>query len=37
MSIIIKCRRVVEADLLLETVSGDIYYGSLEATGGTVI
>ncbi|MBR1727644.1 MAG: hypothetical protein IJ724_13575 [Muribaculaceae bacterium] len=26
---------VVEADLLLETVSGDIYYGSLEATGGT--
>ena len=27
---------VVEADLLLETVSGDIYYGSLEATGGTV-
>ncbi|MBR1725470.1 MAG: hypothetical protein IJ724_02295 [Muribaculaceae bacterium] len=28
---------VVEADLLLETVSGDIYYGSLEAIGGTVI
>ena len=27
---------VVEADLLLETVSGDIYYGSLEATGGSV-
>ena len=28
---------VVEVDLQLETDSGDIFYGSFDATGGTMI